>query len=141
MNIGRILLGGVIAGLVINVVEWVVHGLLLKERWEQAMKELGRGAFGVRAIILFWIVGFAYGIALAWLYAMIRPRYGAGPKTAIWAGLYLWLVASLLVVVSFSPMRLWPTNLTIIAVIVSLVEFLVAGLVAGYLYREAEAAA
>ena len=35
------------------------------------------------------------GIWAMWLYAAIRPRYGAGPKTAAIAGFSWWLIASI----------------------------------------------
>jgi hypothetical protein len=34
-----------------------------------------------------------YGVALIWIYAAIRPRFGPGPLTAIVAGLTLWVIA------------------------------------------------
>ena len=34
-------------------------------------------------------------IALVWRYAAIRPRFGAGPRTAAIAGLYFWSLVSL----------------------------------------------
>ena len=37
----------------------------------------------------------ALGIAAVWLYAAIRPRYGAGPRTAVIAGLAVWVMADL----------------------------------------------
>jgi hypothetical protein len=40
-------------------------------------------------------VTFVLGIASVWLYAAIRPRYGAGPKTAVCAGLAVWILAHL----------------------------------------------
>lgn len=36
---------------------------------------------------------FLLGLASVWLYAAIRFRYGAGPRTAIRAGLAVWLLA------------------------------------------------
>lgn len=141
MNIGRIILGGIVGGLIINVVEQVVHGILLRERWDEAMRKVTEQAAGMQATILLWIVGFVVGIALAWLYAAIRPRYGAGPKTAIICSIYLWIVSSLLMVVVLIPWNLWPRDLSIIALVVSLVEYIVAGLLAGYLYREQAPAA
>lgn len=142
MNIGRIILGGLVGGLIINVVEQVVHGILLRSGWDEAMKKVTGGQpVGTQAIVLFWIIGFVVGVALAWLYAAIRPRYGAGPKTAVLASVYLWIVSSLILVVSLIPWNLWPRDLSIIALVVSLVEYIVAGLVAGYLYREQTPAA
>ena len=35
------------------------------------------------------------GIASVWLYAAIRPRYGAGAGTAIMAGVAVWVMAHL----------------------------------------------
>ena len=37
----------------------------------------------------------AAGIWAIWLYAAIRPRYGAGPKAAALAGFSWWLIASI----------------------------------------------
>ncbi len=140
MNIARIVLGGLVAGVIINVLETVVHGILFRSRWEDALRELGRELPTTSGVILIWIVGFVFGIALAWLYAAIRPRYGAGPKTAIWAGIYLWIVAGLLIWIGFSPAHLWPSRLMVVGIVANLVEYVVAALVAGYLYKEAAAA-
>jgi hypothetical protein len=38
---------------------------------------------------------FVIGVAAVWLYAAIRPRYGAGPRTAIVAGLAVWVLSHL----------------------------------------------
>ena len=39
---------------------------------------------------MFLAWGFLVGIFAVWLYAAIRPRYGAGPKTALCAGAAVW---------------------------------------------------
>ncbi|MBW3660918.1 MAG: diaminopimelate decarboxylase, partial [Gemmatimonadetes bacterium] len=41
---GRVILGGLVAGVVLNVGEYVLNGLLLRERWDAAMTELIRPA-------------------------------------------------------------------------------------------------
>lgn len=46
------------------------------------MKALGKPELSINQIVGFNITGLAYGIFIVWLYAAIRPRYGAGPKTA-----------------------------------------------------------
>ncbi|HSE60477.1 MAG TPA: hypothetical protein VLA99_17380 [Nitrospiraceae bacterium] len=33
-------------------------------------------------------------LSALWLYAAIRPRFGAGPKTALYAGLGVWVLGS-----------------------------------------------
>ena len=65
------------------------------------MKELGRGDFSSNEWIWFNLLGLAGGIAVIWIYAAIRPRFGAGMSTAVRAGLASWLSASLLPNFSF----------------------------------------
>jgi len=36
--------------------------------------------------------GLVAGIIITWTYAAMRPRFGPGPKTALLAGLVIWLV-------------------------------------------------
>ncbi len=140
MNIARIVLGGVVAGVIIDVLETVIHGVFFRARWEDVLRDLDRELPRMPGVILIWIVGLVFGIMVAWLYAAIRPRYGVGPKTAVVAGLYLWVVAGLLIWVGFSPLHLWPTSLMLIGIVANLIEYVIAGLVAGYLYKEAAAA-
>jgi len=37
-NEGRVILGGLLAGLVINIVEYVTNGVVLREGWGRAMQ-------------------------------------------------------------------------------------------------------
>ena len=90
------------------------------------------------AIVIFNIWGLRLGIAAVWLYAAIRPRYGAGPTTAIRAGLFTWAVAVFLANLGNYPLGLFPTRLLVITSIVALVEIVVATLVGAWLYKEEE---
>ena len=50
-NRARVILGGLIAGLVINIVEYITNGVILREAWGQAMQALGKsGAFTMGGI-------------------------------------------------------------------------------------------
>ena len=83
----RVILGGLLAGLVINIVEYITNGVVLKQAWGQAMQTLGKSAeLSAGAIVMFNVWGFLLGIAAVWLYAAMRPRYGPGASTAIRAG-------------------------------------------------------
>jgi hypothetical protein len=95
----------------------------------------------VGGIVIFNIWGFLLGIAAVWLYAAIRPRYGAGSKTAIRAGLVTWAVAVFLANLGNYPLGLFPTRLLVITSIVALIEIVVATLVGAWLYKEEEVVA
>lgn len=133
----RVILGGLLAGVVINLVEFVTHGVILKDVWEQAMQSLGKGtAFSATAIIIFNITGFLLGIASVWVYAAIRPRYGAGANTAMRAGLAAWALAVFLPNLSTYPMGMFPAYLLVIAALVSLVDIVLGTIVGAWVYSE-----
>jgi hypothetical protein len=136
----RVVLGGLLAGVVINVVEYVVNGVLLKADWAAAMQSLGRsGDLSSKAIALFNVWGFLVGIVAVWLYAAIRPRYGAGAGTAARAGLATWAFVVFLANLSFYPLGILPTRLLAITSAVEIVELVVATMIGASIYKEEQA--
>src|SRR5437773_1007844 len=85
---------------------------------------------------MFTVWAFLIGIVAVWLYAAIRPRYGAGPKTAITAALAVWCLGYLLAAVTPLALKLFPVSVMIIGLVVGLVEVIVATLVGAKIYRE-----
>lgn len=138
INCVRVLLGGLIAGLIINAVEFVMNMFVLAEAWAEVMKSFGKSSeFGPGPIIIFNLIGFAAGIGAVWLYAAIRPRFGAGVKTAIYAGLALWFFYGVLPFAGFLAMDLFPARLLYIGVSYFLVEAVAATVAGAWLYQEA----
>jgi len=136
-NRGRVILGGLLAGVVINFVEFVTNGVVLKDSWGQAMAALGKPAnMSSGAIVMFNIWGFLLGIGAVWIYAAIRPRYGAGASTAIRAGVVAWVLAVLLADLSNYPLGLFPARLLVITGVVALFEIAVATVAGAWLYKE-----
>jgi hypothetical protein len=82
-----------------------IHHEWREQAGGQAMLALGRPAeLSTGAIAIFNIWRFLLGVAAVWLYAAIRPRYGAGPNTAIRAGLVTWAVAVFLSNLGYYPL-------------------------------------
>ena len=141
MNWKKIVLGGLVAGLIINMSQGALHEGVLKDTWSTAMQALGKtGEFSGSQIAMFNVMGFLSGIALVCLYASIRPRHGAGPKTAICAGATVWLLTYALPTLGQISMDLWPFSALITVIIWGLVEMIVAGLAGCWLYREQDEA-
>ena len=142
INWGRVLLGGIVAGIIIDVVEFVLHGVVLGQEWRQAMEALGRPLQETVGNMVFYVLlGFAYGVLAVWLYAAVRPRYGAGPNTAVRAGFGVWLLGYLLPTLGWAPMGLFPGQLLRIALLAGLAEILVATLAGAWFYKEEKARA
>jgi hypothetical protein len=90
INFGRVLLGGIVAGLILNIGEVLLNVVILGPHIEADMKRMnitppGNG-FAALAVTLTFVVG----ILAVLLYAMMRTRLGPGPKTALLTALVLW---------------------------------------------------
>ena len=88
---------------------------------------------GLAAFLL--TLNLAGGIWAMWLYAAIRPRYGAGPKTAALAGVSWWVVTTL-ADATWGSFRLVPVKALLPLSAVALPELIVAVLVGAWLYKE-----
>ncbi len=136
-NRSRVVLGGLLTGLIINAVEYVTHAVILRNAWDQVLLTLGKyQGFSPRAMAVFVICGFLLGIASIWIYAAIRPRYGPGTKTALRAGFVTWAISSFLPNLAAYPMALFPGRLLVISAVVALVEILLGTMAGAWLYKE-----
>lgn len=140
INLGRVILGGLVAGVLINISEFVLNTIVLKADMEAGMKALGKTVPQSGDTIAVWtILGFAMGIASVWLYAAIRPRYGAGAATAARAGVAVWFFGSLVCTVVMVNMGLFPFRA--LPVVWELVQAIIATIIGAWLYKEEGAAA
>ena len=139
INITRVLLGGLLAGLAICFGEYILSWHILGGQWAEVLTEAGTGQFGGGQIAGLAIVAILYGIALVWIYAAIRPRFGPGPKTAVVAGLAMWVVAWLLVSAYLVVIGVYPVGLLIAATVWGLFELPIAAVAGAWLYQEREA--
>lgn len=137
INTRGVVVGGLVAGLVINVSEYILNEPVLGAEITSALSAHNLPPVSGGAIAWFLTYGFALGIVLVWLYAAIRPRYGPGPKTAACAGTAVWFLAYVTASLNFGVIGLLSARLLIIALIWGLVELIVAGIVGGRLYSEA----
>lgn len=137
INLGRLILGGIVAGIVGDILGYGVAGWLLQQSWANAMKALGHGGFSSSALILFNLFGIVTGLVAVWIYVAIRPRFGPGVKTAIYAGIATWVLGALLPNASFMyAAGLFPRDLTLYTTMGALVEISVATIIGAALYKE-----
>lgn len=137
INIGRVILGGLVAGIVSDILGFLVDGVLLAPRWADDMKALGRPDLSSNQVIEYNLLGLVCGIALIWIYAAIRPRFGAGVMTAVYAGVAVWVVGVLIPNLSFMwVMGFFGRRLTAYTTAGSLVEIIVGAIAGAALYKE-----
>lgn len=109
MNRNRILAGGVLAGVVALVLEFVGEAVFRLD-WAAWLAGLGLPAPGGMVMAYFLIGSPLVGILAVWIYAAMRPRYGPGPATAIRAGLVVWALACLFPTASLAAYGLLPMD-------------------------------
>ena len=86
-------------------------------------------------VAFLFALNFGGGIWAMWLYAAIRPRYGAGPKTAAVAG-FSWWIAGTLADATWGSFGLVPVKAFLPLSAIALPEMVVAAMVGAWLYRE-----
>jgi hypothetical protein len=134
---GRVVLGGLVAGLVFNVGEALLNAVVLAAPMaEIATAHDLRQPTGAD-IALFVALGFLLGLLAVWLYAAVRPRLGAGAKTAAIVGAALWVPAYLTSMAGWVVAGLTPVRLAVPILAWGLVELVLAVLAGALVYREA----
>ena len=137
INLGRVLVGGLLAGVVINISEFLLNGVVFADAMNDAMKAMNKPPIDNSMIIWFVLLGFGIGFMTVWIYAAIRPRMGAGPGTAVCAALVVWGLAYLYPNIFIGIMGLFPAWIMAISTVWGLVEMVIAGVAGAWLYTEA----
>ena len=75
INVGRVISGGLVAGVVYNIGEAVLNLVVLKDAADQMAKkfhlDLASGDFIMKATVMMFVIGMVN----VFLYAAIRPRF------------------------------------------------------------------
>lgn len=136
INVSRVLLGGLVAGVVLNIGEFLLNAVILAKQMEEFFRKCGMTPPSGSALVLLILFTFLMGIFLVYVYAAIRPRCGPGPKTAAAAGLIGWFCAYFYNNAIAASLGIIPLNVFGIAVVWGAVEYIVAAIAGAWLYRE-----
>ena len=136
INFGRILLGGVLGGLLILGKDFILHHNCLLQYWHSAIaaghfhaaQPWFRGIFLVESLL--------EGILLAWLYVLARGRLGPGPRTAVIAGLTGGLLVRGVTAIDYLMWIPVPQVFSVSVFIVGVTTSVLATLLAGWVYQE-----
>jgi len=135
INLARVILGGLVAGLIINIFEYVLNGVVYASQWDAFMKMLNR-QMRPGAIPFFVVSAFVGGIGVVWLYAAARPRLGPGPKTAALTGAAYWFFAYALPDANSVAANVVPGRLTVTVCLILLVGVILASVCGAAVYKE-----
>lgn len=138
INVSRWLAGGVVAAVVMFVLEGVAS-VFYMEDMEAALAALGLSMEMTAGIwVMAVLVSLISGLVLVFFYAAARPRFGPGPGTAVIVAVALFLGGYLLSIMGYGMIGMYPTGMLVWWGAVGLAEMILAALAGGWVYREAE---
>jgi hypothetical protein len=132
MNVKKLLLAGLVVGVVMNIVDFVVQGQLLAGYYSNL------ALFKKEAPIPMLVFGdFVTALVFVWVYARVFSSFGGGPKGGATYGLYAgilinfptWIFAHLL-------FEGFPYGLSWTWTLLGVAWCVIAGAVAGALYKK-----
>jgi hypothetical protein len=138
INVPRVILGGLAAGLVMNVLDVTTGLAILADDMNANAQRLNLdpAVLNSTAAMVTWIVvDFLYGLLVVFTYAGFRPRFGPGPKTAVIAGLTIY-AAITVILAGFLSVGMFMQGPFIKQAAIQLVVNIVASLVGGAIYKE-----
>ena len=136
INVGRVLLGGLVAGVILNIGEFLFNDVLIGAQMTDWLGKHNLHEPGGSFIAVATALTFVLGIVMVLLYALIRPRLGAGPKTAVVAALLMWFGICVYVGIIYGLILEMPSNAMLLGLGWGLVEYILGALAGAFLYKE-----
>jgi hypothetical protein len=131
--------GGLLAGAVMNLVDFLVNGVWLANRWVAEATALNprlvEPAVNATSMIGWVVTDFLLGILIVWSYAAMRPRFGPGAATAVKASLLVWGISHI-AYFSFVFLNMYSANLVALVTAGGLVAALAGGYAGCSIYKE-----
>jgi hypothetical protein len=136
INIGKLVIGGVAAGLVANALDFVVNTYLMTTETDDMIRRLNLSLDVLQSSAMVWVVvDFIWGMLLVFAYVGMRPRFGPGPRTAAISGGTMWLAVAA-TFAGLTAMGIYTQQAYIKTSFLFLVSTMAASLTGAYLYQE-----
>ncbi len=115
----RLIPCGLLAGGVINIIEWVAHKVWLDSQWNAAFAALGK-------VPSFWgtfvAANFEVGIISIWAYRWLSQFYGPTRATALKSAGAMWVIFWVIPILGMQPFDIFPNYLLALVIIVGLLD-------------------
>lgn len=144
MNRKKVLLGGLAAGVVLNIIDYLSNAVILADRMRADSNAFKPGlgdqlaAMSGGQIAGYVFFDFIVGILLVWTYAAIRPRFGPGARTAVYVAL-LFFVFGMILTYGYKEAGMMSPSLWYTYSGIWFVNLLLASLLGGRVYAEESA--
>jgi hypothetical protein len=137
INTGKVLTGGLLAGLLLNVGDFGINYFLGADMAANLTRlHLDPAKMTDFSAAVPWIViDFLMGLLAIFTYAAMRPRFGPGPKTALIAGGVLFLGVTF-ILFGFQTIGFFPMDGFVKNTVCEAVNVAIASVVGAWAYKE-----
>ena len=136
INVGKVILGGLVAGVVYNVGEAALNMGILAQDIADFGKKYQLPEMGNSFIAKMTVLMFVFGIVTVFVYAALRPRFGAGVKTAVIAGVVVWFLSFFYATFLMTTMGLFAFGPSVKGALWELGEAVLASIAGAWVYKE-----
>ena len=139
INWGRLIAGSLIAAIIMFVTDGFLHETLAKADWRAVYAALGAREPEPHAgsMVYFAIFELGRGFTAMMFYVLMRAFFGAGPKTAVIAGIVGWIAFTLTGPVQFIPLGFFSNALWLKVGAIQLIVSIIATVAGAALYKDA----
>ncbi len=144
MNTGKVVVGGLIGGVVLNIIDFVSNGVIFANRMRADANAFKPGLGDEAAVMLpsqivtYVVSDFIIGLLLVFMYAAVRPRLGPGATTAATVAFVFWIFGTI-VAMGYKTMGVMSSGLWWQFTLVWLVALVLTALVGAKFYTEESA--
>ena len=137
INWGRLVLGSLVAAIIMFVTDGFMHEAILKSDWTAVYEGLRATQPQPHAtsMVYFAVFELGRGFIAMMFYVTMRALFGAGPKTAVLAGIVAWIAFSLAGPAQFIPLGFFSNALWLKAGAIHLITTILATIAGAALYR------
>jgi hypothetical protein len=138
INWGRLVVGSLVAAIIMFFTDGFIHERIVNADWHAIYEGLRAAEPEEHGTSMAYFALFELGrgfIAMLF-YATMRTHFGAGPKTAIIAGLACWIAFSFTGPAQFIPLGFFSTALWIKLGALHLITSILATLAGAWLYKD-----
>lgn len=138
INWGRLILGSLIAAIIMFLTDGFIHETIAKADWKavyEGLRATEPQPHGL-SMVYFAFFELGRGFTAMMFYATMRAFFGAGPKTAVLAGIVGWIAFSLTGPVQFIPLGFFSNALWFKVGALHLITSIIATIAGAALYKD-----
>lgn len=134
INKHRLIFCGFISGIILNLGDTYLNGLILGDKWSDTMQSLNLPPISAATVILFFSMNFLLGIGLIWLYLIFSLKYGRGYRSVFYATIIIWVSVWLWSYLANMALKIYPVSIVIPSIIWGFFEIILASIIGSFLY-------